>query len=301
MNTDDNKDPKKEPNSKRPGKTSNQVSFEENLRIIRNSEEFYDPSGAIQKRLRTKLTREELLAGHSAIEETRVVEFSDTSDPRLKNPDEFLLRAASRKKAPAPDPIIIKTEAPEISKNPEPASISESGPLSPPDSVPHFGIPDLSTLRKELEEERREFVREEPEPVESKVNLQYMEPTPASPETNIPSIKVQESSFSSMFGSAQFENTKPKEEIVSEELNRQHAAEIQQWKDYAAGVKAWQNQVMQIMAKLKAELKGKKELEQENESLKNLVEQKDREIQHLKKNSSHTVLGWLKSFGRAAA
>jgi hypothetical protein len=276
MNRNENLDFNTGKNSKEAGKDREDLPLPNEIHILRNSEEFFEATSA-PKQVRTKLTREELLAGYAVIEESR--QFPQAPiDPRFKSPDDFLLHAASRKTAP--EPIVIKTDELSVIKK----------DVNPAASEPQYGMPDLATLRQELELERKNLNRAEPA-LQEKPVLEAKKPT----------IKIEPSNPLPGFGTATFENVRPREEIVSEELKHQHANEIRQWKEYAAGVKAWQGQVMEIVDKMKIQLRRAKEAEHENEALKDLVRRKESELRASQQKPKIRILDWMKSFRKVTA
>src|SRR5436190_19065240 len=147
----DNRDQNKVNFSKQNGQFRDENPLPAELHIIRNHEDLYEENG--NKHTRTKLTREELLAGHSSI-----VENARNGDPRIKSPDELLLRLS---KKTAPEPIVIDTDG-LLSKAAKPAPQPSQKPLLAEDQEPHFGMPELSSLRQELEHEREQKQIETP-------------------------------------------------------------------------------------------------------------------------------------------
>src|SRR4051812_41841226 len=96
MGKQENKDLNKGKSSKLNGKSRDDHSPRPELHIIRNDENVFDPEEPTVKPVRTKLTRDELLAGHSSFEEAHPGPDASNSitDPRFKSPDEFLFRTA---------------------------------------------------------------------------------------------------------------------------------------------------------------------------------------------------------------
>jgi hypothetical protein len=287
MNKNENFDFGPAKRSIKPRKSTGEGS-EVELKIIRNNADTFEGDDSM-KPMRTKLTREELLAGHSQIDDLGRNGNAGTLDPRFKNPDEFLLRAAPRKTAP--DPIIIKTDELMVKKPaPTPASPSASMPapqlLPQAHGEPNFGMPDLGTLRRELDQERESYVD----------SAKKVEPVK-------PSIKIETSSEIPGFGTAHLASHAAPEAapLADLEANPQSSSEdeIKQWTEYAESVKTWQTQVMDVMRKLKAELKRAKEAEKENVALRDLVRRKESELKAAQQKSKKTVLGWM--FGKSPA
>jgi hypothetical protein len=256
------------------------------LHIIRNYEEPFD-EGPITKPviMKRKLTREELLAGYASIHD-----LPQSSDPRFKSPDELLSRVAPKKtgevvpevKVPtAPAPIEIKPESKEPQKLQEPIV-----PLKSKEEKVHFAMPDLATLRTELEKERLEqtkIVLPEPE-VQAPIVKQ--------------SIQIEKTGFSPLFATAEIKHETPAPAVPQEDLNHLHQEEIRQWKEYSAGVKAWQAQVMDVVNKLKAQLKAVKDRDEENKDLKDEVRRLREELQKVRQDHKINILGWMKNIGR---
>ncbi len=268
-------------NGIQPPKNSRNDSMSgENLQILRNFDDPLDPVPT-----RPKLTRDELLSGAPLAKDP-----IDIKDPRFKSPDDFLKKIAPKKKALQP-PLVVEPQTPPPAPDPiaiAPAPLKEIQPMGD-DFQAHFGMLDLSQIRKELQAEREEKAKQQEVTVEN--------PAPKKG----PNIKIDQAAFSSIFATAKIAQDKPVAVTHAPaplEDSTKISKELFQWKEYSQQVKLWQAQVMGIVQNLKAELKKTQNSQDEIAKLKEQLKQKDEQISKLQKKSAGKLLGWMKGFGR---
>ncbi len=192
-----------------------------------------------------RLTKEELMAGKCEPDDLT------NNDPRLKSPDDLLLRLLAQKKGPNGAKPVSQVEAVKIEKTAMP--MEEGKPVfkipSPKsnESLGTFGEPEI------LKESAENEAPDRPISAEVKVNL---------------------------------EDLQNKKWLALKEM---YDRDMTRWREYEQNVTHWRDKVLQIVHRLQNELAHAKGLHDEVDALKSVIKAKDEEMAKMKKTLVHSI------------
>lgn len=199
-----------------------------------------NPSRLPEKR---KLSREELLAGKCALS----AETPQESDPRIKSPDDILLRKA---------PGLNKTE------NADSRQATREQVESELNRLRDRGLP--AETAKPAVPEKLAFQAKAAPAMQSQGPIDPVNFRPAPRPEVVQDLE--------------------REAFLQElnELRRRHELELNQWRAYEQSVQQWKDQVMQVFQKLNDELNQAKNTGSETVALRRQLQEKEQELINLR-------------------